>query len=66
MEMLSEINWGIIIPFLVIQTILMFVAFIDWVRIERTNGPKWVWLLIILFISTLGPILYFIFGRRDT
>jgi len=66
MEILSEINWGIIAPFLIIQTILIIVALIDWIKLEKTNGPKWIWLLIILFISTLGPILYFIFGRRDS
>ena len=66
MELLSEINWAIIAPLFIIQLILIIIAFIDWVKCEQTNGPKWVWLLIILFISTLGPILYFIFGRKDT
>lgn len=64
MEVLSAINWGILLPFLIIQTVLIIVAFIDWIKLEKTNGPKWVWLLIILFVSTFGPILYFIFGRR--
>jgi len=66
MDILSNISWGIIAPFLVIQAILIFVAFIDWIKIEKTNGPKWGWLLIILFVSTLGPILYFIIGRRNS
>lgn len=65
MEVLSAIPWGIILPLLVIQTVLIIVALIDWIRIEKTNGPKLVWLLIILFISTLGPISYFLIGRRD-
>ena len=64
MEVLSAINWGILLPFLIIQTVLIIVAFIDWIKLEKTNGTKWVWLLIILFVSTFGPILYFIFGRR--
>ncbi len=66
MEALFDINWGLVIPFIIIQTILMIVALIDWIRIEKTNGPKLVWLFIILFITTFGPILYFIFGRRDS
>ncbi|MEI3606411.1 PLD nuclease N-terminal domain-containing protein [Pseudogracilibacillus sp. SE30717A] len=65
MEALTDINWGIIVPFIIIQAILMIIALIDWVRVEKTNGPKLVWLFIILFITTFGPILYFIFGRRD-
>lgn len=64
MDVLSTINWGIILPFLVIETILIIVAFIDWIKIDKTNDPKWVWLLLIFFVTTLGPILYFIFGRR--
>lgn len=65
MELLNEINWGIIAPLIVIQIILMIVALIDWVKIEKTNGSKWLWLFIIIFINTIGPILYFIFGRKE-
>jgi hypothetical protein len=65
MEALETISWGIIAPILVIQGILFLVAIIDLVRIEKTNGPKWLWALIIVFASLLGPILYFIIGRRN-
>ena len=64
-ELLTEINWGIIMPLLVIQVILMIIALIDWIRTDQTNGPKWAWLLVILFISMLGPVLYFVIGRRQ-
>ncbi|WP_341833449.1 PLD nuclease N-terminal domain-containing protein [Paenibacillus pectinilyticus] len=43
----------------------MLVALINCLRAERTNGPKWMWTLIIIFISLLGPISYFVFGRRN-
>lgn len=65
MEIISEINWTLIAPLILIQFILMVVALIDWVKRETTNGPKWLWLLIIIFINTIGPILYFIIGRGD-
>ncbi|WHY84289.1 PLD nuclease N-terminal domain-containing protein [Neobacillus novalis] len=55
----------ILAPILIIQLILLIVAIIDLVRIERTNGPKWLWALIILFINIIGPILYFVIGRRS-
>lgn len=58
-------NIGILAPLLIIQFILMIVALIDLIRTEETNGPKWVWLLIILLVTTIGPILYFIIGRRN-
>ncbi|MGP4060850.1 PLD nuclease N-terminal domain-containing protein [Halobacillus sp. H74] len=57
-------NLAIIAPLLIIQLILMITALISLLRTDATNGPKWMWVLIILFVNTLGPIAYFIFGRR--
>lgn len=61
----NDINWAIIMPLLIIQAILIVIAGIDWIRSDQTNGPKWMWLPIILLISVIGPVLYFIFGRRQ-
>ncbi|MFF2450619.1 PLD nuclease N-terminal domain-containing protein [Neobacillus sp. NPDC058068] len=55
----------ILAPIAIIQLVLLIIAIIDLVRIERTNGPKWLWALIILFINIIGPILYFVIGRRS-
>ncbi|WP_066256704.1 PLD nuclease N-terminal domain-containing protein [Neobacillus drentensis] len=57
-------NLPILAPIFIIQLILIIVAIIDLIRIETTNGPKWLWVLIILFINILGPILYFVIGRK--
>lgn len=65
MQIFNEINWAVITPFLIIQFILTIIALIDWFKTEKTNGPKWIWLLFILFISILGPVLYFVIGRRQ-
>jgi len=65
MDIFNDINWGMIAPFLVIQFLLIVIALIDWIKVKETNGPKWIWLPIILFVSLLGPIIYFIFGRRN-
>ena len=61
----SAIPWGLILPIIVIQLILLAIAIIDLIRIPSTNGPKWMWALIILFINLIGPIIYFIAGRRN-
>lgn len=61
---LTSINWALIAPIIVVQLILMTIALIDCVRIERTNGPKVMWVLIIIFVNIFGPIIYFLFGRR--
>lgn len=61
-----EINQEIILlilPLIILQLIVLVIAIIDLVRHE-TNGPKWVWALVIIFINIIGPIIYFIFGRR--
>ncbi|WP_026908248.1 PLD nuclease N-terminal domain-containing protein [Paucisalibacillus globulus] len=60
-----NINWALIAPILIIQVILLLVAIVDLVKVKETNGPKWLWALIIVLISIIGPVLYFIFGRRS-
>lgn len=65
MELLQSINWAIIAPIIVIQLILLIIAVIDLVRIEKTNGPKWMWAIIILLGNLIGSILYFVIGRRN-
>ena len=61
----SSIPWGLILPIIVIQLILLAIAIIDLIRVPSTNGPKWLWALVILFINIIGPVLYFIVGRRN-
>jgi hypothetical protein len=54
-----------LVPVLIIQLGLIIAALIDLLRRERTRGPKWLWVLIILFINFIGPIVYFVFGRAE-
>lgn len=66
MEALQGISWGIIAPIFVIQLILLIIALIDLSKINQTNGPKWLWAIIIIFVNILGPIIYFVFGRKQS
>lgn len=50
---------------IVVQILLTFFALIDWVKQDETRGPKMMWLFIILFISMLGPVLYFVIGKKE-
>ena len=54
-----------IIPIVLLQLILMIVALVDLAHREKTRGPKWVWVLIIIVGELIGPIVYFIFGREE-
>ncbi|MEW9111164.1 PLD nuclease N-terminal domain-containing protein [Cytobacillus gottheilii] len=65
MEALDEINWALLLPFFILQGILLILALIDICRNKQLNGPKWMWILIVLVGNILGSILYFIFGRRQ-
>jgi len=57
----------VIAPLIALQLILLIVALVDLIRREsdRVKGPKWVWTLIVIFIGTFGPIIYFLVGRKD-
>ncbi|WP_124052573.1 PLD nuclease N-terminal domain-containing protein [Priestia endophytica] len=55
----------IILPIIIVGTILVLIAFIDLYRYRKTRENIRIWIMIILFANTLGPILYFAIGRKD-
>jgi hypothetical protein len=55
----------LLIPLILIQLALMATALLDLRRREKTRGPKWMWILIIVFGELIGPIIYFVAGRLD-
>jgi len=55
----------LIIPLLLIQLGLMIAALIDLYKREATRGPKWMWVVIIIFVNMIGPIVYFVVGREE-
>ena len=65
MEALFEVNWALLAPLLVLQAILMLFALVNCLKQEETNGPKWMWILIIVLGSLLGPVVYFLIGRKN-
>jgi hypothetical protein len=55
----------LLIPLMIIQLGLVVIALWDLIKREETRGPKWVWVLVILFINFIGPIIYLVIGRED-
>lgn len=56
----------IVWPLIIFQLLLMIWAFIDLAKRKTVKSmPKWAWALIILFVSTFGPIVYLVFGRGE-
>ncbi|MCA9898091.1 MAG: PLDc_N domain-containing protein [Anaerolineales bacterium] len=64
MEFITN-NLPLLIPIFLIQLALIVFALLDLARRENTRGPKWVWVLVILFVNFIGPIIYFLVGRED-
>lgn len=55
----------LLIPLFILQLILMAAALLDIFRNKRTRGPEWVWVLVVIFVATIGPIIYFIAGKEE-
>lgn len=58
-------SFSLLAPLIFLEAILAIVAVIAWFKTEKTNGPRWLWLLLILFLTIIGPILFFIIGRKE-
>jgi hypothetical protein len=57
----------LILPILILELALLGLAIRDLLQTDRRvrGGNKAAWALVILFVSLLGPILYFAIGRED-
>lgn len=64
MELISDINLALIAPLIIIQLVLMLIALIDFIKARDYEEVHIAWLFIILLLGFIGPIAYFIFGRR--
>lgn len=55
-----------LIPLFVIQIALMVIAIVDLFKRENMkNNTRIIWLLVIILINIIGPVIYFIAGRKD-
>ncbi len=59
-----SVSWELIAPLIIMQLILMTTALISCMKAEEINGEKWVWGLIIVFVNIIGPILFFVIGKK--
>ena len=55
----------LLLPLILIQLALITVALWDLSRQPALRGPRWMWVLIIVFINLVGPIAYFVLGREE-
>jgi hypothetical protein len=52
-------------PLVLIWLALMISALLDLARRPTVRGDKLLWAIVIVCIGTIGPIAYFIFGRKE-
>ena len=55
----------LLIPVVILELALMIAALVDLIKREKTKGPKWVWILVIVLVNLIGPIVYFLVGRDE-
>jgi len=55
----------LLIPVILIELALLITALVDLIRREKTRGPKWAWVLVIVLLNFIGPIIYFVAGRKE-
>lgn len=63
---MDEIKWGLIWPLAALQALLAILGLISLAKAERVRGPKWLWVIILLFGNLLGSVAYFTIGRKDS
>jgi len=56
----------LLLPLVIVEIALLVLALRDLLRPERRvrGDSKLLWGLVIVFVSMLGPILYFVVGRE--
>jgi hypothetical protein len=53
-------------PLLLVWFILLVVGLRDLIPRQNTRGPKWVWYIVVICFSMIGPVVYFLFGRDES
>lgn len=55
----------LILPIVIISLILIALALADLYKNRQFRDHKGMWVLIIVCGNTIGPVLYFVFGRKE-
>jgi len=54
-----------LLPLIAVQLLLIVTALISLAKADKVaGGRKWVWAIVIVIFQMVGPIAYFVFGRK--
>ena len=55
-----------LIPLIIVELALLIFALVDLLkRTHMSNNARIIWALVIILVNLIGPIIYFIFGRKE-
>ena len=59
--------WALLAPLILLELLLVVFALVDIIRRDprQVRGNKAIWILVIILVGTIGPICYFIVGRKE-
>jgi hypothetical protein len=62
---MDETTLGLLLaPLVLLELGMKLIALLNLRKQEQTNGPKWMWVLVILLVSLFGWMAYFLVGRK--
>lgn len=64
-EIMDKTQIALIIPIIILYLALLLTAIIDLGKNWQIRKNPLIWLFVILFINILGPVIYFVFGRKE-
>ncbi|WP_433945450.1 PLD nuclease N-terminal domain-containing protein [Paenibacillus sp. SN-8-1] len=54
----------VVLPLLIVHAVLALIALIDLIKNWKNRTIQPIWLILIVVISFIGPLLYFVVGRK--
>ncbi len=55
-----------LVPLIILETALLLAALIDLAKRKQVaGGNKLIWVAVILLIQYIGPVIYFVAGRKE-
>lgn len=60
-----EIDWALLLPLIFLQIFLQILALFSLFKQDLPREKRIFWVIIILLLNLLGPIIYFLLGRKD-
>ena len=55
-----------LVPLFILEAALLLVALIDLARRKHVaGGNKLIWVAVIILIQYIGPVIYFVAGRKE-